>query len=67
MLSAPAAERNKGAILEVLQKHLGNPSSFDGRVLEIASGTGQHITHFAQTFTKATFQPTELEKSSISR
>jgi hypothetical protein len=39
-------ERNKQPILEELRKHL--PTS--GLVLEVASGTGQHITHFAAAF-----------------
>ncbi|KVO99600.1 SAM-dependent methyltransferase [Burkholderia ubonensis] len=42
-LSAPAAERNRGAILDVLRRVL--PAR--GDVLEIASGTGQHVVHFA--------------------
>jgi len=44
-LTAPAAERNKGPILAVLKRVL--PAS--GLVLEIASGTGQHVVHFAQS------------------
>jgi hypothetical protein len=43
LLSFTFAERNKQPILEELRKHL--PSS--GLILEVASGTGQHITHFA--------------------
>jgi cyclopropane fatty-acyl-phospholipid synthase-like methyltransferase len=40
---APAAQRNRAPILEVLQRVL--PA--EGTVLEIASGTGEHIGHFA--------------------
>ena len=43
-LLAPAAERNREPILDVLRRVL--PAS--GNVLEIASGTGQHVVHFAQ-------------------
>ncbi|AKC88257.1 DUF938 domain-containing protein [Pseudoxanthomonas suwonensis] len=40
---APACERNQGPILAVLQRHFGGVR----RVLEVASGTGQHAVHFA--------------------
>lgn len=43
-LYAPAAARNREPIFRVLQRHL--PPR--GLVLEIASGSGEHITHFAQ-------------------
>lgn len=65
MHRAPAAERNKGPILDVLLKILG--PNFSGRILEIASGTGQHVAHFAKTFTKATFQPTEYDEQELGR
>ncbi|HEX2010532.1 MAG TPA: DUF938 domain-containing protein [Roseateles sp.] len=42
-LHSPAAERNKQPILEALQGLL--PAA--GLALEIASGTGQHVAHFA--------------------
>jgi len=57
--SAPAAERNKLPILEVLKTVLDPSSSF--QALEVASGTGQHVSFFAQHFQKATWQPTEYE------
>ena len=49
-----AAERNKGPILEALAPRL--PAS--GLVLEIASGTGQHVAHFAAATPALTWQPT---------
>ncbi len=55
-LMAPAAERNKGPILEVLKRFLPG----HGLVLEIASGTGQHVMHFATALPELTWQPTDL-------
>lgn len=57
----PSAERNKPFILDVLKKHFD--SNKHGHVLEISSGTGQHVSYFAQHFPLLTFQPTEYEKS----
>ncbi len=53
--SAPAAQRNRAPILEVLGAHL--PSS--GTVLEIASGTGEHAVAFAATFPGVVWQPSD--------
>ncbi|CAB3400647.1 unnamed protein product [Caenorhabditis bovis] len=57
MLRAPAAERNKNAILDVLRRFLKSGN----KVLEIASGTGQHITYFGESLPSVTFQPSECD------
>jgi SAM-dependent methyltransferase len=54
---AAASERNKGPILEVLRTLL----SASGRVLEIASGTGQHVAHFAAALPALAWQPTDAD------
>lgn len=63
MIKAPAAERNKDPILDVL-KTLA-PSNWTGKALEIASGTGQHVCHFASYFGNLTWQPSEYDKGSL--
>lgn len=52
-----AAERNKGPILEVLAACLPPVA----RVLEVASGTGQHVRHFAAALPGVQWQPTEAD------
>jgi hypothetical protein len=54
-LTAPAAERNKDPILAVLRRVL--PET--GLVLEIASGAGQHIVHFAAALPRLAWQPSD--------
>lgn len=54
---APAAARNRDVILKVLSAHL--PAR--GHVLEIASGSGEHVTHFAKAHPNLTFQPSDLD------
>jgi len=51
-----ACERNKGPILDVLQRWLGQRA---GLVLEIGAGTGQHAVHFARNLPHLSWQPTE--------
>jgi len=52
---APAAARNRDPILAVLREVLPRA----GTVLEIASGSGEHILHFAQALPGLTFQPSD--------
>jgi SAM-dependent methyltransferase len=57
---APATARNREPILQVLRRHL--PPR--GVVVEIASGTGEHIVHFARALgPDLEFQPTDLDPS----
>jgi SAM-dependent methyltransferase len=55
-----ACERNKGPILEVLRRWLGESS---GLVVEIGSGTGQHAVHFARHLQQLSWQPTETPEN----
>jgi SAM-dependent methyltransferase len=52
---AEACERNKTPILNCLRKLLPRR----GWVLEIGSGTGQHVVHFAPRFERLSWQPSE--------
>lgn len=54
-LSSPSALRNRGPIADVLRTVL--PET--GSVLEIASGSGEHITHFAALFPALGWQPSD--------
>jgi hypothetical protein len=58
---SPAAERNKQPIFDVLKTLL--PAQ--GDALEIASGTGQHVTWFALHLPQWTWQPTEVHPGAL--
>ncbi|XP_062979279.1 methyltransferase-like 26 B [Elgaria multicarinata webbii] len=62
MLVSPTAERNKETILEVLADYVDDTSSAFG--LELGSGTGQHVVHFAQALPTVTWQPSEISLAS---
>ncbi|NND50594.1 MAG: DUF938 domain-containing protein [Rhizobiales bacterium] len=57
MLFAPSAQRNFAPILSVLEDVLPN----EGRVLEIACGTGQHIAGFAENFPAIEWIPNDID------
>lgn len=65
MLNAAAADRNKDPILEVLKTRVTSDRHLVA--LEISSGTGQHVIHFAKAFPNIIWQPSEVEAQSISR
>ena len=52
---APATLRNRDFILDVLRDVL--PTT--GVILEIASGSGEHVVHFARCFPRLVFQPSD--------
>jgi SAM-dependent methyltransferase len=58
---APAAERNRQPILDVLRRVL--PPT--GLVLEVASGTGQHVTFFSQHLPALQWQPTDASPEAL--
>lgn len=63
-LFSPSTERNRAPIAAVLRRWL--PAA--GTVLEIASGTGEHVSHFAAEFPGLVFQPSDpgaRERASI--
>ena len=55
-LYSTSAARNAPFILEVLSQYLPDK----GKVLEIASGTGQHCAYFAEAFCNLEWQPSEI-------
>lgn len=58
---APTAERNRAPILEVLRRHVPERA----RVLEVASGTGQHAAWFAAAMPQTRWLPSEADPSAF--
>jgi hypothetical protein len=56
---APATVRNREAIAAVLVEEL----AVQGLILEIASGSGEHVAHFAGEFPGHTWQPSDPDAS----
>jgi len=54
-LHAPATQRNRDVILEILREML--PKT--GLILEVASGSGEHCVYFAAQLPGLTFQPSD--------
>lgn len=60
-LLSPSCERNRGPILDVLQRILPQK----GLVLEIAAGSGQHATYFSAALPHLAWQPTDQSTSNL--
>lgn len=58
---APATERNRGPILDVLRRVWDAP----GCILEIASGSGEHAIAFARALPHLRWQPTDLDPGAL--
>ncbi len=58
---APATSRNRDAIADVLAGVLPQ----QGVVLEVASGTGEHVVHFAARFAGLTWQPSDYDPAGL--
>ncbi len=58
---APATLRNRDAIAAVLAEWL--PKT--GTVLEVASGSGEHVVHFAATFPALNWQPSDPDPDGL--
>jgi len=58
---APATARNSGPLADVLAGELPDR----GRVLEIASGSGEHAVFFARRFPRLLWQPSDLDPDAL--
>lgn len=72
MLSFPSAVRNKEPILHILRQYFEENVQYKVhyinffriknliKILEIASGSGEHISYFAKNLNNIIFQPSEV-------
>jgi len=60
--SAPAALRNREPIAHVLRGWLPP----EGLVLELASGSGEHVVYFAEQFPRLDWQPSDVHPDALS-
>jgi SAM-dependent methyltransferase len=60
-MRAPAAARNRDAIAAALRRHLPER----GRLLEIASGTGEHACHLARVFPGLRYLPSDVDAARL--
>lgn len=60
-MRAPAVARNRDPILTVLRQTMPG----QGTVLEIASGTGEHVVHFAAGLPHLTWQPSDVDETAL--
>lgn len=63
VMRSSAAERNKASILEAVKRIIVPDHPIT--VLEIASGTGQHVIHLAEHLPFVTWQPSECDQKSL--
>ncbi|KAJ1980832.1 hypothetical protein H4R33_005388 [Dimargaris cristalligena] len=58
MQTYPSAERNKQPLFDQLRPHIQSAA----HVLEVSSGTGQHVAYFASGCPSTIFQPSEFNR-----
>tara|TARA_B100000315_G_scaffold256284_1_gene301841 strand:- start:2500 stop:3165 length:666 start_codon:yes stop_codon:yes gene_type:complete len=61
-IDTPAFHRNHKFVVEVLDQHLNTAT---GDVLELGSGSGQHVIGFAKALPNLTFWPSDLESEQV--
>lgn len=62
MKHAPATERNREPIRQILESEL---SAEGGLLLEVAAGTGEHAVFLSQAFPKWRWQPTDPDPEAL--